>query len=181
MKQRPRAIGPLVEALSKAGADFNYLGGDGYLSLSIATTGLPGGTLYLDAPSPPSTSPPSSSAQQDTTLVLTGDMTIEFTGIHVVRERDPETCAECTPSLNPASSPLNRMRRARRTDCPRHHWYQLHARFDRFVVPPGDARFAKEILELMRCTVVLTVTETTVTAPPTGPVGCVAAPWVWTV
>ncbi|KAH0828649.1 EPSP synthase-domain-containing protein [Lanmaoa asiatica] len=193
MKQRP--IAPLVEALSKAAADINYLGTSGCLPLSIAPTGLPGGTLTLDASI--SSQYVSSIllcapyAQQDTTLVLTGkavisqlyiDMTIALMrdfGIHVTRERDPETGA-----------PLNVYKIPRGVyTVPESGVFTVESDASSATYPlaiaaitgtsctltsigssslQGDARFAKEVLEPMGCTVVQTATETTVTGPPIG-------------
>ncbi|KAG8221540.1 EPSP synthase-domain-containing protein [Butyriboletus roseoflavus] len=193
MKQRP--IAPLVEALSKAAADINYLGTSGCLPLSIAPTGLPGGTLTLDASI--SSQYVSSIllcapyAQQDTTLVLTGkgvisqlyiDMTITLMrdfGIHVTRECDPETGA-----------PLNVYKIPRGVyTVPESGVFTIESDASSATYPlaiaaitgtsctlvsigssslQGDARFAKEVLEPMGCTVVQTATETTVTGPPIG-------------
>ena len=193
MKQRP--IAPLVEALSVATADINYLGTYGCLPLSIAPTGLPGGTLTLDASI--SSQYVSSIllcapyAQQDTTLVLTGkavisqlyiDMTIALMrdfGIHVTRERDPETGA-----------PLNAYKIPRGVyTVPESGVFTIESDASSATYPlavaaitgtsctlasigssslQGDARFAKEVLEPMGCTVVQTATETTVTGPPIG-------------
>ena len=193
MKQRP--IAPLVEALSTAAADINYLGASGCLPLSIAATGLPGGTLALDASI--SSQYVSSIllcapyAQQDTTLVLTGkavisqlyiDMTIALMrdfGIHVTRECDPETGA-----------PLNVYKIPRGVyTVPESGVFTIESEASSATYPlavaaitgtsctlasigssslQGDARFAKEVLEPMGCTVVQTATETTVTGPPIG-------------
>ena len=190
MKQRP--IAPLVEALSVATADINYLGTYGCLPLSIAPTGLPGGTLTLDASI--SSQYVSSIllcapyAQQDTTLVLTGkavisqlyiDMTIALMrdfGIHVTR---PETGA-----------PLNAYKIPRGVyTVPESGVFTIESDASSATYPlavaaitgtsctlasigssslQGDARFAKEVLEPMGCTVVQTATETTVTGPPIG-------------
>ena len=193
MKQRP--IAPLVEALSEAAADIDYLGTYGCLPLSIAPTGLPGGTLSLDASI--SSQYVSSIllcapyAKQDTTLVLTGkavisqlyiDMTIALMrdfGIHVTRERDPETGA-----------PLNAYKIPRGVyTVPESGVFTIESDASSATYPlavaaitgtsctlasigssslQGDARFAKEVLEPMGCTVVQTATETTVTGPPIG-------------
>jgi pentafunctional AROM polypeptide len=78
MKQRP--IAPLVAALTKANASIDYLETQGCLPLSIAPTGLSGGTLSLDASI--SSQYVSSIllcapyAKEDTTLVLTGKAVI---------------------------------------------------------------------------------------------------------
>ena len=193
MKQRP--IAPLVEALSEASADIKYLSTSGCLPLSIAPTGLPGGILNLDASI--SSQYVSSIllcapyAKQDTTLVLIGkavisqlyiDMTIALMrdfGIHVTRERDPETGA----LLNVYKIPRGVY------TVPESGVFTIESDASSATYPlavaaitgtsctltsigssslQGDARFAKEVLEPMGCTVVQTATETTVTGPPIG-------------
>ncbi|KAF9223187.1 Shikimate dehydrogenase [Gyrodon lividus] len=193
MKQRP--IAPLVEALSKANASIDYLGTPGCLPLSIAPTGLPGGTLTLDASI--SSQYVSSIllcapyAREDTTLVLTGkavisqlyiDMTIALMrdfGIEVTREQDPDS-----------GQLLNVYKIPRVTyKVPSSGEFTIESDASSATYPlaiaaitgttctlssigssslQGDARFAKEVLEPMGCTVVQTATETTVTGPPLG-------------
>ncbi|KAF9240000.1 EPSP synthase-domain-containing protein [Melanogaster broomeanus] len=193
MKQRP--IAPLVAALSKANASIDYLESQGCLPLSIAPTGLAGGTLSLDASI--SSQYVSSIllcapyAKEDTTLVLTGkavisqlyiDMTIALMrdfGIEVTRERDPAT-----------GEPLNVYKIPRGTyKVPSSGEFTIESDASSATYPlaiaaitgttctlssigssslQGDARFAKEVLEPMGCTVVQTATETTVTGPPLG-------------
>ncbi|KAF8836479.1 aromatic amino acid family biosynthesis-like protein [Paxillus ammoniavirescens] len=193
MKQRP--IAPLVEALSKANASIDYLGGQGCLPLAIAPTGLPGGTLTLDASI--SSQYVSSIllcapyAREDTTLVLTGkavisqlyiDMTIALMrdfGIEVTRERDPAS----GELLNAYKIPRGTYK------VPSSGVFTIESDASSATYPlaiaaitgttctlssigssslQGDARFAKEVLEPMGCTVVQTATETTVTGPPIG-------------
>ncbi|KAF8443895.1 aromatic amino acid family biosynthesis-like protein [Boletus edulis BED1] len=180
MKQRP--IAPLVEALSKAAADINYLStSGGTLTLDASISSQYVSSILLCAPY----------AKQDTTLVLTGkavisqlyiDMTIAIMrdfGIHVTRERDPETGA----LLNVYKIPRGVY------TVPESGVFTIESDASSATYPlaiaaitgtsctlasigssslQGDARFAKQVLEPMGCTVVQTATETTVTGPPIG-------------
>lgn len=190
MKQRP--IGPLVEALRENGSEIAYLEGSGCLPLNIASKGLKGGHIKLAA----SVSSQYVSAvllcapyaREPVTLELTGgqvisqlyiDMTIammqEF-GIEVVREKD-------------ASGTLLDIYKIGRGSYKNPAIYNVESDASSATYPlaiaaitgttctltnigtsslQGDARFAKEVLEPMGCTVVQTANQTTVTGPPVG-------------
>ncbi|GAA6025727.1 hypothetical protein JCM10207_008891 [Rhodosporidiobolus poonsookiae] len=191
MKQRP--IGPLVDALSANGVEVAYLEGQGTLPLKIAATdlGLQGGRIQLAA----SVSSQYVSsillcapyAREEVVLELTGgvvisqpyiDMTIAMMasfGIRVERLSEggvPSNTyriprgAYVNPSTyniesdaSSATYPLA-MAAITGTSCTIHNIGSASLQ--------GDARFAKDVLEPMGCTVVQTETETTVTGPPVG-------------
>lgn len=190
MKQRP--IGPLVTALQANGSQIEYLESQGCLPLSIAPNGLGGSTIQLAA----SVSSQYVSsillcapyAAEPVTLELTGgqvisqpyiDMTIAMMktfGVHVVRRVDE------------AGKPLDIY------DIPKAVYvnppvYSIESDASSATYPlaiaaitgtactiqnigsaslQGDAKFAKEVLENMGCTVRQTETETTVQGPPIG-------------
>jgi pentafunctional AROM polypeptide len=190
MKQRP--IGPLVDALVENGASIDYLEGSGCLPLSISANSLRGGHIRLAA----SVSSQYVSsillcapyAQEAITLELTGgqvisqpyiDMTIammaEF-GITVTRQKDSQAKLLDIYSIpkgvyiNPevynvesdassATYPLA-IAAITGTTCTISNIGSSSLQ--------GDARFAKEVLEPMGCTVIQTATSTTVTGPTVG-------------
>ncbi|KAI0319998.1 Pentafunctional AroM protein [Amylostereum chailletii] len=190
MKQRP--IGPLVDALRANGSSIDYFESEGCLPLNIAPAGLAGGRIKLAA----SVSSQYVSsillcapyAQQPVTLELTGgqvisqpyiDMTIAMMrtfGVNVVREADaegkllnvytiPQTSYQNPENYNiesDASSATYPLAIAAITgsECTITNIGKASLQ--------GDARFAKEVLEPMGCTVVQTDTETTVKGPPVG-------------
>jgi len=190
MKQRPN--GPLVDALLENGAEVSYVEGQGCLPLAIAPNGLKGGHIKLAA----SVSSQYVSsillcapyAAEAVTLELTGgqvisqpyiDMTIammkEF-GIEVQRQTGPEgklldvyvipkgvyTNPEVYNVESDASSATYPLAIAAitGTTCTISNIGSSSLQ--------GDARFAKEVLEPMGCTVEQTATSTTVTGPPVG-------------
>lgn len=190
MKQRP--IGPLVEALRENGSSIDYLEGEGCLPLRIAAQGLKGGHIKLAA----SVSSQYVSAvllcapyaREPVVLELTGgqvisqlyiDMTIammkEF-GIDVVRQTDSSGAplniynisqgSYVNPAIynvesdaSSATYPLA-IAAITGTTCTLTNIGSSSLQ--------GDARFAKEVLEPMGCTVVQTASETRVTGPPKG-------------
>ncbi|GAA6039123.1 hypothetical protein JCM8097_005337 [Rhodosporidiobolus ruineniae] len=191
MKQRP--IGPLVDALLANGTGVEYLEGQGTLPLKIAATesGFKGGRIQLAA----SVSSQYVSsillcapyAQEEVLLELTGgvvisqpyiDMTIAMMasfGIQAERltedgkltdkYRIPRGTYQNPATYNiesdasSATYPLA-MAAMTGTSCTIHNIGSASLQ--------GDARFAKDVLEPMGCTVVQTATETTVTGPPVG-------------
>ncbi|KAF9479841.1 Shikimate dehydrogenase [Pholiota conissans] len=190
MKQRP--IGPLVTALQANGSEIEFLESAGCLPLAIAPQGLKGGRIQLAA----SVSSQYVSsillcapyASEPITLELTGgqvisqpyiDMTIAMMktfGVEVVRRKDA------------AGKPLDVY------DIPKGVYnnpadYSIESDASSATYPlaiaaitgttctiqnigsaslQGDAKFAKEVLEVMGCKVVQTPTETTVHGPPIG-------------
>ena len=190
MKQRP--IGPLVTALRANGSAIDYLESEGCLPLSIAPNGLKGSTIQLAA----SVSSQYVSsvllcapyAQEPITLELIGgqvisqpyiDMTIAMMktfGIDVIRRTDdngkPLDIYDIPKGIyvNPelyniesdassATYPLA-IAAITGTTCTIKNIGSASLQ--------GDARFAKEVLEKMGCTVSQTPTDTTVTGPPLG-------------
>lgn len=190
MKQRP--IGPLVDALTANGAKVKYLESTGCLPLDIETDGFRGGHIQLAA----SVSSQYVSsillcapyAAEQVTLELTGgqvisqpyiDMTIammEQFGATVERQKDEQgnlldiyVIPKCT-YVNPpeysvesdassATYPLA-IAAITGTTCTISNIGSSSLQ--------GDARFAKEVLEPMGCTVEQTLTSTKVTGPPVG-------------
>ncbi|KAE8538060.1 pentafunctional AROM polypeptide [Cryptococcus gattii VGV] len=190
MKQRP--IGPLVDALTANGAKVKYLESTGCLPLDIETNGFRGGHIQLAA----SVSSQYVSsillcapyAAEQVTLELTGgqvisqpyiDMTIammEQFGAIVERQKDEQgnlldvyVIPKCT-YVNPpeysvesdassATYPLA-IAAITGTTCTISNIGSSSLQ--------GDARFAKEVLEPMGCTVEQTLTSTKVTGPPVG-------------
>ena len=193
MKERP--IGPLVEALTSNGVSIAYKEGQGCLPLGISSSGqgLKGGKIQLAASI--SSQYVSSLllcapyAQEEIVLELVGgqvisqlyiDMTIAMMarfGIHVERLKDPSS--------------------GKLLDCyriPRGHYvapevYEIESDASSATYPlalaaitgtectiesigsdslQGDARFAKDVLEPMGCSVVQTRNSTKVTGPPVG-------------
>ncbi|KAG7089760.1 hypothetical protein E1B28_011414 [Marasmius oreades] len=191
MKQRP--IGPLVTALKGNGSEIDYLEGQGCLPLSIAPDGLKGSTIQLAA----SVSSQYVSsillcapyAQEPITLELIGgqvisqpyiDMTIAMMktfGIDVIRRTDKETgklldiydipkgiyvnppLYNIESDASSATYPLA-IAAITGTTCTIKNIGSASLQ--------GDARFAKEVLERMGCTVSQTPTDTTVKGPPIG-------------
>ncbi|PIL27015.1 hypothetical protein GSI_10154 [Ganoderma sinense ZZ0214-1] len=190
MKQRP--IGPLVDALRANGSTINYLESEGCLPLSIAPAGLKGSHIRLAA----SVSSQYVSsillcapyAAEPVTLELTGgqvisqpyiDMTIAIMktfGVVVERLTDESgkpldvyripRGAYTNPTVynieSDASSATYPLAIAAITGTTCTITNIGHGSLQ------GDARFAKEVLEPMGCTVVQTETETTVTGPAVG-------------
>ncbi|ESK85468.1 pentafunctional arom polypeptide [Moniliophthora roreri MCA 2997] len=191
MKQRP--IGPLVTALQANGSQIDYLESQGCLPLSIAPNGLRGSNIQLAA----SVSSQYVSsvllcapyAQESITLELIGgqvisqpyiDMTIAMMktfGIDVIRRVDegteklldiydiPKGCY-VNPSeysiesdASSATYPLA-IAAITGTSCTINNIGSSSLQ--------GDAKFAKEVLEKMGCTVTQTTTDTIVQGPPIG-------------
>lgn len=189
MKQRP--IGPLVDSLTTNGISITYVESTGSLPLCIEASGFPGGYIRLAA----SVSSQYVSsillcapyAAEAVVLELTGgvvisqpyiDLTIammaEF-GIQVERVvvdgqasntyRIPRGAYVNPPTYNiesdasSATYPLA-LAAITGTTCTIQNIGSSSLQ--------GDARFAKDVLEPMGCTVVQTATETTVTGPPVG-------------
>lgn len=191
MKQRP--IGPLVDALRANGSSVEYLESQGCLPLSIAPAGLKGSTIQLAA----SVSSQYVSsillcapyAQEQVRLELVGgqvisqpyiDMTIAMMktfGLHVIRERDPETQALLDVYTIPQGTYVNPSTYNIESDASSATYPLAIAAITGTEVTisnigsaslQGDARFAKEVLEPMGCEVIQTETETTVRGPPIG-------------
>ncbi|KAF8956599.1 Shikimate dehydrogenase [Flammula alnicola] len=191
MKQRP--IGPLVTALQANGSKIDFLESQGCLPLAIAPQGLKGGRIQLAA----SVSSQYVSsillcapyASEPITLELTGgqvisqpyiDMTIAMMktfGVEVVRRKDPNSGrlldiydiprgiynnpAEYSIESDASSAtyPLA-IAAVTGTSCTIQNIGSASLQ--------GDAKFAKEVLEVMGCKVVQTPSETTVQGPPMG-------------
>ncbi|KAF5310130.1 hypothetical protein D9619_010374 [Psilocybe cf. subviscida] len=191
MKQRPN--GPLVAALQANGSQITCLETHGCLPLSIAPQGLKGGAIQLAA----SVSSQYVSsillcapyAAEPISLELTGgqvisqpyiDMTIAMMktfGIEVTRRTDPSTgklldiydvprgvynnpeIYNIESDASSATYPLA-IAAITGTTCTIQNIGSASLQ--------GDAKFAKEVLEVMGCNVVQTPTETTVHGPPIG-------------
>ncbi|RDX49432.1 aromatic amino acid family biosynthesis-like protein [Lentinus brumalis] len=191
MKQRP--IGPLVDALRANGSSIDYLESQGCLPLSIAPAGLKGAHIRLAA----SVSSQYVSsillcapyAAQPVTLELTGgqvisqpyiDMTIAMMktfGIDVERVKDTESGKLLDVYRIPKGVYQNPAVYNIESDASSATYPLAIAAITGATCTitnigsaslQGDARFAKEVLEPMGCTVVQTETETTVTGPPLG-------------
>ncbi|KAJ7100621.1 Shikimate dehydrogenase [Mycena belliarum] len=191
MKQRP--IGPLVDALRANGSKIEFLESAGCLPLAIAPQGLRGATIQLAA----SVSSQYVSsvllcapyAAEPVTLELTGgqvisqpyiDMTIAMMrtfGINVVRRIDEQTKKLLDIYDIPKGVYTNPSEYSIESDASSATYPLAIAAITGTTCTiqnigssslQGDARFAKEVLEGMGCTVVQTATETTVTGPPAG-------------
>ncbi|KAH9975271.1 Pentafunctional AroM protein [Lactifluus volemus] len=191
MKQRP--ISALVDALSTNGSQIKYLESEGCLPLSITPAGLKGGRIQLAA----SVSSQYVSsillcapyAEEPVTLELTGgqvisqpyiDMTIAMMrtfGIEVVRESDPATGRLLDMYTIPKAVYRNPQDYNIESDASSATYPLAIAAITGSTCTianigsaslQGDARFAKEVLEPMGCTVIQTATETTVQGPPIG-------------
>ena len=191
MKQRP--IGALVEALRANGSEIKYLESEGCLPLSIAPAGLKGGRIKLAA----SVSSQYVSsillcapyALEPVTLELTGgqvisqpyiDMTIAMMrtfGVEVAREVDPNTGRALDVYNIPKAVYRNPKDYSIESDASSATYPLAIAAITGSSCTisnigssslQGDARFAKEVLEPMGCTVTQTASETTVQGPPIG-------------
>ncbi len=191
MKQRP--IGPLVDALRANGSSIDYLESQGCLPLSIAPAGLKGAHIRLAA----SVSSQYVSsillcapyAAEPVTLELTGgqvisqpyiEMTIAMMktfGIDVERVKDTESGKLLDVYRIPKGVYQNPAVYNIESDASSATYPLAIAAITGATCTitnigsaslQGDARFAKEVLEPMGCTVVQTETETTVTGPPLG-------------
>ncbi|KAJ7705381.1 Shikimate dehydrogenase [Mycena rosella] len=191
MKQRP--IGPLVDALRANGSKIEFLESTGCLPLSIAPQGLKGATIRLAA----SVSSQYVSsvllcapyAAEPVTLELTGgqvisqpyiEMTIAMMhtfGVDVVRRVDEQTGKLLDIYDIPKGVYANPAEYSIESDASSATYPLAIAAITGTTCTiqnigssslQGDARFAKEVLEGMGCTVVQTATETTVTGPPVG-------------
>jgi pentafunctional AROM polypeptide len=191
MKQRP--IGPLVDALASNGAKVQYLESQGCLPLQIEANGFQGGHIQLAA----SVSSQYVSsillcapyAKQQVTLELTGgqvisqpyiDMTIammrEF-GIDVQRQKDEISGKLLDVYYIPKGVYVNPSNYSVESDASSATYPLAIAAITGTTCTisnigssslQGDARFAKEVLEPMGCTVEQTGTSTKVTGPPVG-------------
>lgn len=191
MKQRP--IGPLVDALTANGTPIAYVGAVGSLPLSIeaSTAGFRGGHIQLSA----SVSSQYVSsillcapyAREEVHLELTGDVVISQAYIDLTIAMMASFGIEVERvQLN--GKPSNTYRIPRGT-YRNPSTYNIESDASSATYPlavaaitgttctilnigssslQGDARFAKDVLEPMGCTVVQTETETTVTGPPVG-------------
>jgi pentafunctional AROM polypeptide len=191
MKQRP--IAPLVDALRANGSQIEYLESEGGLPLSITPAGFKGGRIQLAA----SVSSQYVSsillcapyAEEPVILELTGgqvisqpyiDMTIAMMrtfGIEVARETDPVTGRVRDVYNIPKAVYRNPQAYNIESDASSATYPLAIAAVTGSTCTianigsaslQGDARFAKEILEPMGCTVTQTATETTVQGPPVG-------------
>ncbi|KAK8869881.1 pentafunctional AROM polypeptide [Kwoniella newhampshirensis] len=190
MKQRP--IGPLVDALIANGAQVKYVETVGCLPLQIDTDGFRGGHIKLAA----SVSSQYVSsillcapyAAEEVTLELTGgqvisqpyiDMTTammaEF-GITVQRQKDSEG-KFLDVYVIPKGQYINPENYSVESDASSATYPLAIAAITGTTCTisnigssslQGDARFAKEVLEPMGCTVEQTATSTKVTGPPVG-------------
>ncbi|THH16308.1 hypothetical protein EW146_g4315 [Bondarzewia mesenterica] len=191
MKQRP--IGPLVDALRANGSQIDYLESQGCLPLSVAPAGLKGSHIKLAA----SVSSQYVSsillcapyAAEPVTLELTGgqvisqpyiDMTIAMMktfGIEVKREVDTASGKLLDVYTIPKGTYQNPAEYNIESDASSATYPLAIAAITGTsctisnigsVSLQGDARFAKDVLEPMGCTVMQTETETTVQGPPIG-------------
>ncbi len=191
MKQRP--IGPLVTALRANGSNITCLETDGCLPLAIEPEGLKGGTIQLAA----SVSSQYVSsillcapyAATPVTLELTGgqvisqpyiDMTIAMMktfGIEVTRKSDPATGKLLDIYDIPKAVYTNPPNYSIESDASSATYPLAIAAItgtsctiDNIGTSSlqGDAKFAREVLEKMGCTVTQTETRTTVQGPPIG-------------
>ncbi|KAK4687224.1 pentafunctional AROM polypeptide, partial [Tremellales sp. Uapishka_1] len=190
MKQRP--IGPLVDALEANGAKLEYLEGKGCLPLNIETDGLKGGHIQLAA----SVSSQYVSsillcapyAASEVKLELIGgivisqlyiDMTIAMMaqfGIQVERQKDASGKL-LDVYIIPKGTYVNPEEYNIESDASSATYPLAIAAITGTTCTisnigssslQGDARFAKEVLEPMGCTVIQTETSTQVTGPPVG-------------
>ncbi|EIN05489.1 Pentafunctional AroM protein [Punctularia strigosozonata HHB-11173 SS5] len=190
MKQRP--IGPLVDALRANGSTIDYKESTGCLPLSIAPAGLKGGRIQLAA----SVSSQYVSsillcapyAQEAVTLELTGGQVISqpYIDMTIAMMR---TFGVVVRRLSDASGKLLDVYEIPKGVYANPEAYAIESDASSATYPlaiaaitgttctianigsaslQGDARFAKEVLEPMGCTVVQTESETTVTGPPVG-------------
>lgn len=191
MKQRP--IGPLVAALRENGSSIDYQESDGCLPLSIAPNGFHGGHMQLAA----SVSSQYVSsillcapyAREPVTLELTGgqvisqpyiDMTVAMMktfGIHVTRRVCKTTGNHLDIYDIPPGTYQNPPEYNIESDASSATYPLAIAAITGttctitnigFASLQGDAKFAKEVLEKMGCSVSQTEIETTVTGPPIG-------------
>ncbi|WVQ78026.1 pentafunctional AROM polypeptide [Cryptococcus sp. DSM 104549] len=191
MKQRP--IGPLVDALTANGASIKYLESAGCLPLDIETDGFRGGHIKLAA----SVSSQYVSsillcapyAAEEVTLELTGgqvisqpyiDMTTAMMsqfGVDVQRQTDPATGKLLDVYVIPKAAYVNPPDYSVESDASSATYPLAIAAITGTTCTisnigssslQGDARFAKEVLEPMGCTVEQTLTSTKVTGPPVG-------------
>lgn len=191
MKQRP--IGPLVSALKANGSKIDFLEAQGCVPLSIAPEGLKGSRIQLAA----SVSSQYVSsillcapyATEPVTLELTGgqvisqpyiDMTIAMMktfGIEVKRRVDDTTGKQLDVYDIPKGTYVNPPEYNIESDASSATYPLAIAAITGTSCTiqnigtaslQGDARFAKEVLEPMGCTVLQTETETTVQGPPIG-------------
>lgn len=191
MKQRP--IGPLVDALRANGSNITYLESDGCLPLSIAPLGLKGGRIQLAA----SVSSQYVSsillcapyAQNEVVLELVGgqvisqpyiDMTIAMMrtfGVAVERLVEEGTGRPLDAYRIPQRAYVNPSVYEIESDASSATYPLALAAITgtTCTIPnigsgslQGDARFAKDVLERMGCTVEQSETRTTVTGPPKG-------------
>jgi pentafunctional AROM polypeptide len=190
MKQRP--IGPLVDALRLNGGKIEYLESTGCLPLSISSNGLKGGHIQLAADV--SSQYVSSIllcapyALEPVRLELIGgqvisqqyiNMTISMMksfGIVVTRQTD-ETGRPLNVYDIPKGTYSNPSKYAIESDASSATYPLAIAAITGSTCTiqnigsaslQGDAKFAKEVLEPMGCTVVQTAFETTVTGPNNG-------------
>ena len=190
MKQRP--IGPLVDALRANGSTISYLESEGCLPLSIAPAGLKGSHIRLAA----SVSSQYVSsillcapyAAEPVTLELTGGQVISQPYIDMTVAIMKTFGVTVERLVDDSGKPLD-VYRIPRGAYTNPAVYNIESDASSATYPlaiaaitgttctitnigheslQGDARFAKEVLEPMGCTVVQTETETTVTGPPVG-------------
>ncbi|KAI5475854.1 pentafunctional AROM polypeptide [Pseudohyphozyma bogoriensis] len=186
MKQRP--IGPLVNALRSNGTSVEYLGTDGCLPLKIeaATSGFAGGKIELAA---------SVSSQYVSSILLCApyakkEVTLHLVGGAVISQPyiDITTSMMAAFGINVERLP-NDVYRIPQGTYKNPSTYKIESDASSATYPlalaaitgtkctvlnignqslQGDARFAKDVLEPMGCTVEQTADETTVTGPPVG-------------
>lgn len=185
MKQRP--IGPLVDALRDNGAHIDYFESDGCLPLSVEGGGFRGGHIRLAA---------SVSSQYVSSILLSAPLaaspvTLELTGDTVISQSYIDMtlalmrCFGATPSRQPGSNTYLVPNTGYRNPSVFHiesdassatYPLAIAAITGTTCIIPGigssslqgDARFAKDVLEPMGCTVVQTESDTQVTGPAVG-------------
>lgn len=183
MKQRP--IGPLVDALRETGSSIQYQESDGCLPLSIKSAkGLRGGHIKLAA---------NISSQYVSAILLcspyaTDDVVLELVGGQVISQPYIDMTTAMMRSFGiqvdrDNGKDIYRIRNGMYSN-PAEYLVESDASSATYPLAiaaitgvsciienigtsslQGDARFAKEVLEPMGCTVVQTETETTVTGP----------------
>lgn len=187
MKQRP--IGPLVDALTANGTSISYGESTGCLPLSIEASkaGFRGGHIRLAA---------SVSSQYVSSILLCApyaaeEVLLELTGDVVISQPyiDLTTSMMASFGIQVERLPSSNTYRIPRGTYVNPSTYAIESDASSATYPlalaaitgttctiknigssslQGDARFAKDVLEPMGCTVVQTETDTTVTGPPVG-------------
>ena len=191
MKERP--IGPLVDALTANGTSIKYLGTTGCLPLHVpaTTTGFKGGRIQLAA----SVSSQYVSSILLCAPYAADEVLLELTGGVVISQPYIDLTIAMMATFGIVAErlvvdgKLSNSYRIPRGTYVNPASYNIESDASSATYPlaiaaitgttctiqnigssslQGDARFAKDVLEPMGCTVVQTATETTVTGPPVG-------------